>query len=154
MVRHGVACTTVASVQEAAELMLLLRAGCQASDGLALPADGAADGVICRAELAGRAQQLLGAAAELVALLGGRTLADGLRALRDRGRPVPAGLERSARALDAAGALLRHPREAERSLDGLRARLRDARATGADDTLLGGEGWGLGACLNCLGWVG
>ena len=76
-----------------------------------------------RQALGARAQQLLGAAAEVVALLGCPTLAAGLGKIRERGRRMPSALERDCRALDAASALLRHPCPCEVEADV--ARLQD-----------------------------
>ncbi|CAK0812194.1 unnamed protein product [Prorocentrum cordatum] len=68
---------------------------------------------------------MLGAAAELVALLGSPTLAAGLAEARTRGRRIPSALERNCKTLDGAAAFLRHPREAEAVVASLRRWLED-----------------------------
>ena len=67
--------------------------------------------------LAGNAAEVGARAVVLISALGQPTLVKGLAKLRAGGHRVPAQLERSLRALDAAASLLRHPGTAQ-ELDG------------------------------------
>ena len=71
--------------------------------------------------LGAHAQRLVGCGAELVAALGGSTLAKGLEKLRDQGRRPPPHLERAWRGIDTAASLLRHPGMGDDALDQARA---------------------------------
>eukprot|EP00969_Alexandrium_andersonii_P124659 5510179-Alexandrium_andersonii.AAC.1 len=109
-VRHGPTVAWVASVADAAELMRTLARG---SGGRAACADSPAE-----QRMAGR---IVAVASELVELVGGETLAKGLRGQRAVGRRMPAALERACRVLDGAAALLRHPGAADSTLSKVRA---------------------------------
>ena len=93
--------------------------------GCGSPRDAGLPGLACAAE------SLLAEAAEMVQHLGGATLGAGLRACRQAGCRLPAGLERQARALDSAVALLRHPGAARAAcaqvLEGVRMARLDAK---------------------------
>ncbi|CAK0805002.1 unnamed protein product, partial [Prorocentrum cordatum] len=107
--------TTVGAPGGAAELMARLQAatGGAARQEQQAPTEAAAQGQfsVARSALGARAQQFLGAAAERVALAGGRALAAGLQQARQRGRRLPPVVARRRRELDAASALLRHPND-------------------------------------------
>ena len=92
--------------------------------------------------LAGCAAAVGARAAELTALLGQPTLCKGLAVLRATGHRVPAKLERSMRAVDAAASLLRHPGAAEETMSQFKDWFassfgaRDARGTTKDTDLV------------------
>ena len=106
-------------------MMRLQAAHCAEAAAAGEAVAAAATQAAARPDLGGRAQQLLGAAAEVVAIFEGATLAAGLARLRRQGRRLPPAIERGCRALDAAGALLRHPGEGEAVLAQARAWMQD-----------------------------
>ncbi|CAK0886540.1 unnamed protein product, partial [Prorocentrum cordatum] len=124
-VRHGAAVAWARSVGEAADLMAVVTKRAAAPVAL-LPA---APGEVPLPVLGGAARDVLGAAAELVAVVGGSTLAKGWQQRRDAGVRPPSDLERECRILDGASALIRHPGAAHDVLCRLKAWLATAEAT-------------------------